>query len=318
MTITLNEAAAFLKSREDILILCHASPDGDTLGSGAALCLALRSLGKKAQVRCSDKIGKKFEFLFQELPEQEFTPKTIVAVDVADEKLLEEPLLSQWGGKVELCIDHHPSNMHYAERYYVDPKAAATCEIIYDLLKYLEVPLTLPIATAIYTGISTDTGCFRYINVTPKTHRIAAKLLECHVEASTINHLMFETKSRDRIRLEQQVLETLEFFAQNRIAVIAITRKMVEDSGISEEETEGLASLPRQIEGVRIGVTLREKADGSVKISLRALHPLNASNICAKFGGGGHPGAAGCSLQCSLEEAKKQIVGACEEVLDSE
>ena len=316
MEISLNEAAQWLLQQQDIAVLCHQSPDGDTFGSGSALCRALRSLGKRAQVLCSDPVGKRFRFLFDGLEEEQFSPKAVVSVDIADEQLLGS-LQPAYSGKIQLCIDHHPSNSHYAEREYVNPKASAVCEIMYAFIPLLGVPVNQEIATDLYTGIATDTGCFQYVNVTPHTFRVAAELLEKGVPAPQINHAMFSTKSRERILLERNALNTVEFYRNGEIAVISITQKMIAETKASDDDTDGIASIPRSIEGVRIGVTLKEKTDNLVKVSLRAPHPYNASIICAQFGGGGHPGAAGCAFHCGLEEAKKQLVAAIDRYLDT-
>lgn len=314
--IGIKEAAARLEAAERILILSHQFPDGDTFGSASALCRGLRRKNKRAAVRCSDAIGPKYEYLFRDLPDDDFEPDLVVAVDVADEALLGEPLQSKWGGKVQLCIDHHPSNTLYAEETCLNPKSAATCEIIFDILKELKVDITPDIAEPLYTGITTDTGCFKYINVTPRTYRIAADLVETGIDAPAINRKMFDTKSRARLEMERRVLETMEYALDGKIAVIVISRQMVKESGAKEDDLDGLATIPRGIEGVLVGVTLREKENGAWKISLRAHDPANASEICARFGGGGHKGAAGCTMSLPLEEAKARMVKAVREYLE--
>ncbi len=316
--ISLNEAADLLRGADHILILSHQSPDGDTLGSATALCRGLQKLGKHAMIRCSDKITPKFQYLFEGIKSEDFIPSFIVAVDIADLPLFGEPNRSLYGDKVDLCIDHHPSNTGYARHAYVDAKAAATCEIVFDLLKLLGVEICREIALSLYTGITTDTGCFKYTNVTPRTYRIAAELVETGIDAPKINHTMFDTKTRARMDIERKVIDSLEYFCGGRVAVIAVTQKMVSETGATEDEMEGLASIPRGIEGVVIGVMIKEKTDGTYKLSLRAQPPNNASHICAKFGGGGHAGAAGCTFQTSLEEARAQIVRAIGEYLEQE
>lgn len=308
--IGIKETAERLKKAERVLILSHQFPDGDTLGCAAALCRGLRQMGKRAAIRCSDKIGPKYGFIFRNLPDDDFEPDLVTAVDIADENLLGEPLKSQWAGKVELCIDHHPSNTLYAAETCLDPKAAATCEIIYDLLRELGVEIGPEIAAPLYTGITTDTGCFKYINVTPRTYRIAADLVETGIDAPAINRKMFDTKSRARLDMERRVLDSIQYDCGGKVAVIAIFRQMVRESGATEDDLDGLATIPRGIEGVLIGVTLREKEDGAWKISLRALPPANASEICEQFGGGGHKGAAGCTLDLPFDEAKEQMLRA--------
>lgn len=315
--ISLNEAADFLRSSDYILILSHAYPDGDTLGCSTALCRGLQAIGKHAMIRCSDEIGPKYQYLFEGVQVEDFTPHVVVAVDIADTSLFGEPLRGLYADKVDLCIDHHPSNSCYAERCYIDPKAAATCEIIFDLLKLLVVPIDSAIATSLYTGITTDTGCFKYTNVTPRTYRIAADLVETGMDAPAINRKMFDTKSKAHMEMERRVVDTMEYFHGDRVAVVAITQQMIRETGATEDDLDGISSIPRQIEGVLVGVTVREKTDGGYKISLRAQQPVNASEICAKFGGGGHAGAAGCTFNTSLEEAKMQMVRAVDEYLNA-
>ena len=307
-------AAALLRARR-IAVLCHVSPDGDTLGSACALCRGLRQLKKRAVVRCSDPVGKKFGYLFQSLPDDSLDPDYVAAVDIADKKLFGEPLLSKYGGKTDLCLDHHPSNTGFAKLNYIDPKAAATCEIIFDLLRKMEVRLTKPIALALYTGITTDTGCFRYTNVTPRTYRIAADLVETGIDAPEVNRVMFDTKSRARLEMERRVLDSIRYDCGGKAAVIRITRKMVSETGASEDDLDGLSGIPREIEGVLIGITLREKGSGEWKVSMRARRPADASRICAEFVGGGHPGAAGCSLHMDGDEAERRILEAVRKAL---
>lgn len=309
MQVSLEQVASFLQERDDFVILTHQYPDGDTLGTGAALCLGLQKMGKRARLLCSDPIPSKYDYFFGKIPKQEFTAKTVVSVDVADEKLLGKNL-SCYAGKVELCIDHHGSNTHYAAMVYVDASAAATAEILYALLRLLDVPLDPLIANCIYTGITTDTGCFKYTNATPRTYRIAAEVMEAGAEAATINRLMFDTKSRARMELERKILDSMEFYFEGRLAMITVTQKMVAESHANEGDLEGFAALPRQVEGVLVGVTLREKDGGSFKISLRTNPDINATQICALFGGGGHPTAAGCEIHGDAETVKAKLVEA--------
>ena len=314
--VTLREAADWLSTREDVAVLCHQSPDGDTLGSAAALVRALHKCGKRAALFCADTIAPRFSFLFDGIEKQAFEPKTVVAVDVADEALLGK-LRAQYEGKIELCIDHHPSNRHYAGRYFEDANAAATCELLVEFLPMLGVPLDRAMAIDLYTGLATDTGCFQYVNVTPKTLRTGAQLLELGVPAPQINHAMFGTKSRARLSLEALAIEKIEYFHDGEIAVAPVTLEMRRQTNATDDDTDGVASIPRSIEGVRIGITLKEKAEDLVKVSLRCPPPYNASEICAQFGGGGHPGAAGCALHCGLEEAKQKLVAAAAQYLEA-
>lgn len=312
---SLEHVASALLGAERVTILCHQFPDGDTLGAGSALCRGLRQLGKQAAVRCSDQIGPKFSFLFSGLEDDEFEPDLIMAVDIADKTLLGEPLLSRYDGKINLSVDHHRSGVPFAEEYYIDPKAAATCEIMFDLLKLLGVRIDNSIANSLYTGVTTDTGCFKYVNTTPRTHRIAAELIEAGADSVEIDRAMFDTKSRARLDLERMVLDSIRFKHGGEIALIRISKQMIAESGAVEDDLDGIASIPRSIEGVRIGITLREKDDGAYKVSLRARPPADASAICGHFGGGGHKGAAGCTLTLPSEEAEAQMLAAAERYL---
>lgn len=312
---TLERIAEVLRSAECVTILCHQFPDGDTLGAGTALCRGLRRLGKRAAVRCSDPIGPKFAFLFRELPDDDFEGGLVISVDVADTSLLGEPLLSRYGGRISLAVDHHRSGTPFAAETYVDATAAATCEIIYDLLGLLNVPIDPLLADSLYTGITTDTGCFKYVNTTPHTHRVAAKLMEAGADSVDIDRAMFDTKSRARIAMERRVLDSIRFSKNGEIAVILITKQMIAETGAVEDDLDGIAGIPRCIEGVRIGITLREKNDGAYKVSLRARRPADASVICEQFGGGGHKGAAGCTLSMSAAEAEQKIFAAAERYL---
>lgn len=306
MLIDLGSAASFLKEKDNFTIITHAHPDGDTLGSGIGLCLALRALGKKANVINNEEIPPKFRYL--EIEPQEFEEQTVVAVDIADVTLMGNDVKEIYETKVDLSLDHHGSNRLFAKLNYVDSYSAAAAQIIYELVELLGVRITPQMADCLYTGISTDTGCFRYANVTPATHRVAAKLMEYGADAAAINVKMFETKTRTYAALERLALDGMQFFYDGRCALITITRDMFAESGSDENECDGIAAISRQIEGVLVGVTMRERRDGTYKASVRTHNPVDASAICARLGGGGHPNAAGCQLPGTREEATKLLL----------
>lgn len=299
------ETAELLLAQDNILILTHRNPDGDTLGSAFALLRGLRACGKTSGVLCADEIPQKYAYMWAGLPELHFEPQFVAAVDIADEKLLGASVESVYGGKVDLCIDHHMSNTKYAKSLYL-AECAATCELIWQVLCCMDTALTPEIADCLYTGLSTDTGCFRYSNVTAETMEIAAKMLRAGADFDTINRVMFETKTRTYLKLEELVLKSLEMFFDGKCALVTITQEMFRESGSNESECDGIASLPRKIEGVLIGVTLRERTDGTFKVSLRTYAPLDAAKICGILGGGGHARAAGCELDGGNLAAEKQ------------
>ena len=297
--LSVAQTAALLREQNDILILTHHYPDGDTLGSGYALCRALLSLGKRARIVCADSIPEKYDYLAMEMPA--FEPQFICAVDVADPALL-GTLNEVYGDRGDLTVDHHPSNTGYAAKLLLKEDYGATAMIIVELLEALGVALDTPMATALYTGIATDTGCFKYSNTTALTHRMAALLIEKGAPADTINRAMFDIKSRERVELERLALRDMSFHFGGKCAIMVVTNEMVKKSGAGENDMEGLAPIPRQIEGVWVGILLRQKANGSFKVSVRTGKHANASDICAKLGGGGHACAAGCSLSLPLDK----------------
>lgn len=311
----LESAAKTLLSKDKILILTHRSPDGDTIGSGYALAMALRKLGKNVKVDCTDPFPEKYSYFTDKLEKLEFDEEFVVSVDIADTKLLGEKL-SDYADKIDLCIDHHGSNTKYAKEYYVEASAAAAAQVIAKLIRLMNVEFDKDIANAIYTGITTDTGCFRYTNVTAETHRIAADMIDCGAESGMINRLMFETKSRSRLEIERRVMDSIQFYLDGRCAIAYATIDMMKESGAVDSDMEGVSSLPRQIEGVMAGITLREKNNGKFKVSVRTTDELNASAICANFGGGGHKAAAGCMITGTLNEAIEQIVEVVRQALE--
>lgn len=313
MRIDVENCARFLSGQDNILILTHAHPDGDTLGCGFALCRALMKLGKRVRVINDDVIPKKYDYLFNDLCFEEFKEDFIVAVDVATENLL-GGLQSAYAGKIDLCIDHHLTNTEYA-RFLLLRDAPAACEIVYDVIHALGAEIDEKIASCLYTGISTDTGCFRYASATAHSYRVAARLIELGADNGKINRAMFETKSKTYVNLERLALNGLQLFCNDRVAIITVTQEMYAATGSNEQETEALAPLTRQIEGVEIGITIREKKDKTCKASLRTYESVNAAELAKFFGGGGHSQAAACRFDCSVEEAKERIIKKCAEIL---
>lgn len=311
--MNLYEIARFLEAHDNYEILTHAYPDGDTLGSGFALCMALQQIGKNARVITTN-VPSKFLYLLNGVKQQIFEAETIISTDVAADSLLGSNM-GRYIGRVDVCIDHHGSNTFTAKAKFVDKFAAANCEIIYKLLQRMNVRITREIANCLYTGISTDTGCFRYTNTTAETMRVAASLMDFGCDTAYINKAMFETKSKEKIQLEHAVYDTIKYCVDGRCAIIYTTLEMMKSLNIGDDEMEGLASIPRQIEGVLIGITMREKEGGFFKISVRTNGNINASDFCSQFGGGGHPAAAGCTIEGDLKTVRNKLIKAAEKFL---
>ncbi len=307
MIVDLISAVEFIKNNDDFIILVHAHPDGDTLGCGFALSEAIASLGKKSVVCCGDSVPAKYSYMGSVCTE-DVDGENIIAVDVADAKLLGNAFEERFGSRVKLCIDHHGSNRMYAEKTLLDASAAAACEIILQVIRALGAEVTKKIADCIFTGLSTDTGCFRYSNVTPRTMHMAADMIEAGAEHSKINTIMFETKTKTYVALERLALDSMQMYLDGRCAYITITQDMFRESGSDESEVDAIAAIPRQIEGVEVGVTMREKPDGTFKVSMRSHEGIDVSAICATMGGGGHPRAAGCTVEGDAERARSLVV----------
>ncbi len=313
--LDVKECVSLLKEYDNYLILTHRNPDGDTLGSAFALHRALSKLNKKSMVRCGDPIHPKYSYLWDGIGNDEIKFDKIIAVDVADKKLLGEDFEAKYGDNVFLCIDHHLSNREYAENLLLEDRAAAAV-IIYEIVCELGIEFTPEIANCVYTGLATDTGCFLFSNTTPTVHRIAADVMEKGADYTFINRLMFETKTLPYLRLEQMAVSSIESHFDGKCAIMMVTRKMIEESGSSASDCDGIAAIPRKIEGVKIAVTLRERHDGSYKVSLRTVEPYDAAKICANFGGGGHHAAAGCDFDCPVDEVKSALLKVIKEELE--
>lgn len=311
MRINVKECAQMLAQQDDILILTHAHPDGDTLGCGFALCRALMKMGKICAVINADEIPEKYDYLYEDIAPIKFKQSYVVAVDVATVNLLGS-LEGQY--HIDMCIDHHSTNTEYADYLLLDDVPAA-CQIVFEVIKALGVDIDSKIASCLYTGLTTDTGCFRYASTTAQTYRAAAELIELGVDNGRINRVMFETKTKTYARLERLALDSMRFYENERVAIITITQEMYQLTGSNEQETEAIAPLTRQIEGVEIGITIREKSDGTCKASIRTFESVNAAMLAKEFGGGGHSQAAACRFECGVKEAREKLVAKCGEFL---
>ena len=312
----LSEILDIFDTNDNFLILTHKSPDGDTLGSGFALCGFLRSMGKKANVINSDQMPDRYDFLYEGCEPQDFEPKYVIAVDIADPQLIGSNLLQyQEQGTVDLCIDHHVSNKEFAKKTYVDSGASATALIMYRLFKLSGREISRQIARCLYTGIATDTGCFKYENTTPEAHIACSELMAYDIDFSSINRKMFDIKSRGRIKVEQTAIQNMEFYCGGACAMIVITKKLMEESGAEPAEFEGLASIPLSVEGVKIGITVKQRHENVFKISARTSDEIDASAFCQKFGGGGQIRAAGCDIQGTLEQVESKLLEQVKKVL---
>ena len=307
--LSVKETAALLQSFDNVLILTHVRPDGDTVGCAAALCAALRSLGKTAYLLPNPGLTDTTAPFFRpyEAPEG-FVPEKIVSTDIATLGLLPENA-KPYGDKIDLAMDHHVSFEHFAKANIVRPEAGACGELLYDILVELKC-INAETAALLYLAVSTDTGCFAYNNTTAQTHAVAAALMRTGIDFKTVNKIFFRTKTRKRMQLEGAMLSACEFFDRDRVAVLSVPLSLMERLQATESDAEDLSALGGQIEGVDCAVTMRELRPDVWKMSVRTGARINATNVCRVLGGGGHAAAAGCTVEATWPEAKRQILDA--------
>ena len=306
--LTRTETAQFLADHDHYAILSHRRPDGDTVGCSAFLCRMLRKMGKTAHVLENDEITAKYVNLHEGLTKKDPEEGDIlVSTDVASPSMVPD---CRKDLHIHLRIDHHGSATSFTDMELVDPNAAACGEILWDMMEILGVELDEDMADALYTAISTDTGCFRYANTTAHTFLTAAACAQAGAKVFSINQALFETNSLARLRLQGWLVENAIFLQNRQIALCPLPLSVEKELGLTEDDTDNISSFPRTIEGVKIAATLRQEGEDKIKISVRAVPGCDAAAICEKFGGGGHKGAAGGAMHCSMEEAVKALTAA--------
>jgi len=302
-------AAALLRTFDNVLILTHVRPDGDTVGSAAGLCAGLPALGKTAYLLPNPELTETTAPYFRPYAAPEgFRPERVVSADVAALSLFPENA-GAYRDRVDLAIDHHPSFEGFGRENLVRPEAAATAEIVYDVLARLG-PVTAEMALPLYAALSTDCGCFAYGNTTAYTHAVAAALLRTGIDYRSVNKTFFRTKTKKRMALEAAMLSAAEYLDRDRAVVLAVPLALMERVGASETDAEDLSALGGQIEGVDCAVTMRELRPDVWKFSLRTGPRVNATRVCALLGGGGHAAAAGCTVEAPFAEAKRRMLEA--------
>ena len=308
------EAAALLLRQNDILILTHKRPDGDTIGCAVGLCQALREQGKRAWVLPNEDATTLFTpYLEGYLAPEDIQPAFVVSVDIAGTNLF-TPTGEGWLRRgIDLAIDHHPSQEYFAKETCLDAGRAACGELVYDLIRQWG-PVSREAALPLYVAVSTDTGCFQYSNTTAATHRVAADLMDTGIDAQGANKRHFRTKSLKRLKLESLIVDTMDLHDGGAIAIAAVSLADMARLEATERDAEDIAAFVGQLEGVHTSVTIRELAGGACKLSVRTDATLNATKVCALLGGGGHAAAAGCTISGTIQDAKDAILNAIRQV----
>ena len=309
-SITTTQAAQFLRERDDFLILTHVRPDGDTIGCAAGLCRGLRLLGKTAHVLKNEGATSLFAPYLEGLAAPEgYEPRTVVSVDIAARSLFPDNA-KKYLERVDLAVDHHPSQEFFAKNTCLDSGKAACGQIVFEILKQL-VEITPDIALPLYVAVSTDCGCFQYSNTDAAAHRTAAELMESGFDPYPVNRRHFRTRTLKRLKLESLLVQGMELRDEGQTALVFLTLEMMDTVGADERDMEDISAFVGQIEGVKNGATLKETRDGHVKISLRTdPGDLNASAVCALLGGGGHAAAAGAMVEGSMEQVRQRVIQA--------
>lgn len=299
------EAASELSSHDDILIISHKKPDGDTMGASAALCRVLKRCGKNVWLWNNREFTERQRNYVSELiAKKNFIWKYAVSVDVADTDMLPDG----FSGRIDLCIDHHGSNPLFGEKNCVSSDRASCAEVVLEIIRNLAGDPDPAEADLLYIGLSTDCGCFRYGNTDAHAHNAAAKLISCGADISTLNRIFFEKTSLARIMLEGMLYAGFQFFHEGKVVLSVLTLEMIARSGVVEDDLDNVASLPLRIEGAELAVTVRELPDGSSKISARSGKNFSSAELCSAFGGGGHIQASGCTIHRSYSDAVKLLL----------
>ena len=310
------EIGRALREHRLFAVLSHVRPDGDALGSQIALGLSLKKLGKDVRVWNEDGMLDKYSFLPRAavLTKPPTAPEDVdvaIALDTAIQNRLGTALPAVRSAKLWINIDHHPSNPAYGDLVYVDPTSPATGQILFELIASEKLPLDLEIAENLYVAISTDTGSFQYPNTTARTFEIAAELVRAGVDVGRVSQQLYENFPRRRVELLRELLGTMRFEGNGRVASFSLTLKMAKDLGVLPEDNEGLIDHLRAIRGVIVAVFFEELADGKVRVSMRSkTEDVDVCAICEKFGGGGHTLAAGARVRGTLAEVEKKVLEA--------
>ncbi|MCR5035460.1 MAG: bifunctional oligoribonuclease/PAP phosphatase NrnA [Clostridia bacterium] len=299
------------------LLFPHKNPDGDSVGACSALSLALRAEGVECYVY-ADEVPKYLHFINREAFTKNWNkipnPDVCVAVDCNEYERLQERSVLFDAGKTKICIDHHEHDTGFGDLYYIDPKAAAACELVYEVLKYAGAKITRDIANALYTGIVTDTGSFRYSNTRSESYQMAKELFDTGVDHTKIMVNLYNNKDLKKVRCENKAIARVILFAEGKGAISYMTSGDMGSLDAHPQHTDEIIDRLRDIDGVEMAAYLEEREDG-IKVSMRSKTDSSVLEICQRNGGGGHVKSAGCTMHTTLENAFAIIKEEMEETL---
>ncbi|AIQ64407.1 exopolyphosphatase [Paenibacillus stellifer] len=312
---SLRQTKQFLLDHDDFLVVSHIQPDGDAVSSTLAVGWLLSCLGKKFSMLNEGPIPTRMNYLWEadkianmsvNPPERTFS--NVICVDCADFQRVGLTQRYFEPGASIVNIDHHPTNNGYGAVQLIKPDAAATAEILYDLLKTFDIAWNIDIATALYTGLLTDTGGFRYTNTTPKVMEAASDLLSHGVKGPELAETLLEEMTLPQVKVLSRALQTLEMSPNGDVAWVSVTPQDMLDCGAANEDLEGIVNYPRNIRGVEVGMLFKVIHDQAVKVSFRSAGKVNVAALAQTFGGGGHTRAAGAKVDLPLEQAIPHVV----------
>ncbi len=309
--MTLDEILEEIKKAESIVLLTHETPDGDAIGSSLGMKLALRKIGKEADLIVT-KYARTFNFLpnIEEIKTTSDVEKYDLAIslDCATIKRIDNREYFDKAKKT-ISIDHHGSNEMYADINYVNPVAPACSEIVLTMLSYFNIEIDKEIGTCLMMGIITDTGGLQYPSTTADTFEYAAELLRKGVDIADICRRTLQEKTKSNFELQKIIMENLELLEDGKLAFSYVTKQNLLDVKAEEGDHEGLVNIGRSIEGVEVSAFIRQEDDENIfKISMRSNGKVNVSDVCLMFGGGGHARAAGAKVQGTVQQVKEKII----------
>lgn len=318
--IILEEILHRIRESHSVAIVPHVSADGDSIGSSTGLGLLIEKMGKKALIYLEEEVSYTLAFVpgkhLVRIYDGSFEEHDLViALDCGDLERLGKRVDIFKKGPVTVNIDHHPTNTMFADLNYVHTQSAAVSEIIYRMAEMLGMQLDEAISTCLYTALTTDTGGFRYSNTTCVTHQIAGDLIDHGADNAYVSQQVFENMTLEKVRLMGRAIDSLEILEDGRIALMVITDSMLKECGALEQDCEGMVNMGRNIRGVEVAVVLREKEQELVKVNLRSKEYVDVSGIAAKFNGGGHKRAAGCTVTGSVDRIREELLNEIREAL---
>jgi len=311
----MNSLKELISTGKNIAVISHISPDGDSLGSILALGITLGKMNSNVTIYLNDVLPAKYEFLpevhrfimFKEEETKEYDLTFVL--DCGDIDRLGKSKVIANRTKTLVNIDHHISNTSYGNINILDVDASSTCQMIYEFIdEVLEAQISLDVATCLYVGITTDTGNFKYDNTSPKTHRIASKLLELGVNIEEVTFNLYQNGSYNSIKFLGDFLQNLDITLDGKLALSTITLEMLRKYNLDSDETDSIINYGRDIKGVEVAITLKEVNENIIKASFRSKANVDVNKLAQIFGGGGHKKASGATIEGSMDYVKERII----------